>query len=695
MKILNLRTNSSEEMRKELKEYLDNTFFIEEELYKVLKNNDTFYMRADPLRHPLIFYYGHTCAFYMNKLILAGLISERINPEIESVSAVGVDEMSWDDLNEEHYNWPQVSEVRQFRKEVQDLLHKLIDEMPLEMPIDWNSPWWSLIMGMEHQRIHIETSSVLIRQLPIDEVVESSFFPTCEEFPQAPKNELVNVLGGEVILGKKKSNPYYGWDNEFGYHKAEIKNMKVSRYLVSNKEYLEFVEAKGYEEESYWTEEGWGWISYTKAKYPLFWIHRDGKWYQRNMTNIIEMPWSWPVEVNYLEAKAFCNWKSKVTGDNYRMPTEDEWYQMYEITGYPDIRKVEKTIANINFEDCASSVPVNKYRSDSLYDVIGNVWQWTEVPIYAFKGFDVHPWYDDFTTPTYDGQHNLIKGGSWASTGNLAIPESRYAFRRHFYQHAGFRYLKSDEPVVTYNNIYEEDPIVVAECERGWEEERFGIRNISLKLSEIAFDEVNNMNKAMVIGCGTGRTVFELAKKFDYVEGLDNSARTFKMAVELQQKGHIHYISYNEGENSYYNEKYLANFGLENTVDKVQFYQADPSNLLPKFTGYDLIISEMMLNKTYAPKKFLETLASRINKDGILIIANYAKWKDSVTTKENWLGGYRGEDGEIVESAMTIQRIIEKDFKLVKEPRQLSYIIPIDNYTSELRNADITVWKKK
>jgi formylglycine-generating enzyme required for sulfatase activity len=54
-------------------------------------------------------------------------------------------------------------------------------------------------------------------------------------------------------------------------------------------------------------------------------------------------------------------------------------------------------------------------------DVIGNVWQWTRTPIMPFKGFEVHPLYDDFSVPTFDGRHNLIKGGSWIATGNEAI----------------------------------------------------------------------------------------------------------------------------------------------------------------------------------------------------------------------------------------------------------------------------------
>jgi formylglycine-generating enzyme required for sulfatase activity len=62
----------------------------------------------------------------------------------------------------------------------------------------------------------------------------------------------------------------------------------------------------------------------------------------------------------------------------------------------------------------------------------------------AYEGFFTHPWYEDFSLPTFDGKHNLIKGGSWISTGNEIMRESRYAFRRHFIQHAGFRYVIGD-----------------------------------------------------------------------------------------------------------------------------------------------------------------------------------------------------------------------------------------------------------
>src|SRR5674476_1605590 len=76
------------------------------------------YRKADPLRHPMIFYYGHTATFYINKLIISKIITERINPLFESMFAIGVDEMSWDDLNTSHYSWPSFVEAKEYRNKV-------------------------------------------------------------------------------------------------------------------------------------------------------------------------------------------------------------------------------------------------------------------------------------------------------------------------------------------------------------------------------------------------------------------------------------------------------------------------------------------------------------------------------------------------------------------------------------------------
>jgi formylglycine-generating enzyme required for sulfatase activity len=136
------------------------------------------------------------------------------------------------------------------------------------------------------------------------------------------------------------------------------------------------------------------------------------------MTEVITMPMNWPVDVNYLEAKAYCRWKSEKEGKEYRLLSEPEWYLLYERAGIQDVPDFDDSSANINLAHYASSCPVDKFAFGDIYDIVGNVWQWTESHMNGFKGFEPHYAYDDFSLPTFDGKHNLIKGGSWASTGN-------------------------------------------------------------------------------------------------------------------------------------------------------------------------------------------------------------------------------------------------------------------------------------
>ena len=123
-------------------------------------------------------------------------------------------------------------------------------------------------MGIEHQRIHLETSSVLIRQLPIDQVQQLPMWDICTEAGEPPANRLLNVPGGSVTLGKGKDHPLYGWDNEYGVHSAGVQDFKAAQYLTSNREFLEFVEEGGYREQKWWSEEGWHWREFKQAEYP-------------------------------------------------------------------------------------------------------------------------------------------------------------------------------------------------------------------------------------------------------------------------------------------------------------------------------------------------------------------------------------------------------------------------------------------
>jgi 5-histidylcysteine sulfoxide synthase/putative 4-mercaptohistidine N1-methyltranferase len=690
-----LNQGDASEKREEIRQYFHATYSLDEQLYETLAAESAFYLRPEPLRHPLIFYLGHTAAFYINKLIAAKITNQRINPRFESMFAIGVDEMSWDDLNAAHYDWPSLSEVRAYRDTVCSTVDETIQTMPLTMPIDWDNPFWVILMGIEHQRIHIETSSVIIRRLPIEMVRPLPLWSICPEAGDAPQNELLPVAAGRVVLGKSKDHPLYGWDNEFGRQENDVWDFSASRYLVSNREYLGFVEDRGYEQESHWTHEGWKWVNFSKAKRPLFWIESPGGCRLRTMAEIIDMPWDWPVEVNYLEAKAFCNWLGDKTGKPLRLPTEAEWYRLRDLQAIPDQPYWQKAPGNINLEHWASSCPVNRFRFGEFFDVIGNVWQWTETPITGFDGFQVHPYYDDFSTPTFDTQHNLIKGGSWISTGNEATRDSRYAFRRHFFQHAGLRYVQSEQPLQMPEAMYETDSTVSQYCEAHFGQNYFDVANFPAECAAVCsqFSQGRPRRRALDLGCAVGRASFELAKQFDLVTGIDFSARFIRVALQLKEKGNVHFELVEEGDVVSYHEARLSTLGLDRTADRVEFFQGDATNLKPQFTAYDLILAANLIDRLNDPKRFLETIHDRLNLGGILVIASPYTWLVEFTKKEDWLGGFR-KSGEPYMTLDALGDILGPHFVMQDKPKNVEFIVRETRRKFQHSVAELTVWQR-
>ncbi len=693
-----LHGTDSEQKRKEIKSYFQFCYKRYESLFHIVIDECAYFQKADPLRHPIIFYYGHTATFFINKLKLAKIIDERVDPVLESTFAVGVDEMSWDDLNEAHYEWPTLAETQVYRNKVYAKVSSLIDTLHLELPITDDSPWWVILMGIEHENIHLETSSVLIRQLPFESVQEDSQWKECEMVGDAPKNELLDVSAGTVVLGKNKDAKLFGWDNEYGDHQAHIPAFKAAKYLTSNTEFLDFMKEDGYSNDAFWCEEGKAWKAYTNAKHPMFWRKVADGYNLRTLSREIDLPLNWPVEVNHLEAAAFCKWKSQKEGVNITLPTEDEYMRLRDeskVQSYLKWTAKDESIANINLEVFASSVPVDIYKHGAFYDVIGNVWQWSRTPIYPFEGFKVHPVYDDFTVPTYDGKHNLINGGSWISCGNLATQKSRYGFRRHFYQHAGFRYVQSDYEETVTINIYNTDSIISQYCHFGWGENTLGVENYPAHCARItlAYMKDKPKRKAFDIGCAIGRSTFELARGFDEVIGVDFSARFIQEAQSLKENGVLRYAMLTEGELENFYEVKLTDFNLEEECQKVSFWQADACNLKPIYKNFDLIFGGNLIDRLYDPKKFLDSLASRINDGGMLILTSPYTWQEESTPKEKWIGGYK-KDGENVTTLDGLKEILGKDFDLI-DTKDVPFVIQETARKHQFTIAQMTIWEKR
>ncbi|XP_059153171.1 hercynine oxygenase-like [Physella acuta] len=672
-------------------EYFNNSYDLNESIFLGLKDDSVFYKCPDRLRLPLIFYYAHTAAVYVNKLMLAGLIKERVNLEFETMFETGVDEMSWDDTENYRmggsYKWPPVSEVVEYRRVVRNLILKVIDETTLELPITMDSPWWALMMGMEHERIHLETSSVLIRQLPIELVVrpEGWRYGPVKSDCAVKKNKMITAASMEVTLGKPTEFPSYGWDNEYGEVTCKVPPFEASQFLITNAEFLKFVEDGGYQTRDFWTEEGWKWVQFREAVHPTFWtcnqgcksgcgsdlasyshcqgnyelsdeindgpLHKKPKHsvYQlRVMFDLIEMPWDWPVEVNYHEAKAFCKWK----GPGYRLPVEAEHHvmrgpQLPASKGTASDIIFQKTInANLNFQ-YGSSTPVNLFppSNTGFYDVFGNVWEWVEDHFNGLTGFHTHFLYDDFSSPCFDGKHNIILGGSWISTGDEASRFARYAFRRHFFQHCGFRLAKSqqsgkvDLPArvvenevfvlgsgVEANKIYLDNNLSVQrvkstnavynydtlETLEGILELEFGFRDsFAAVVSNLCRNYCTNFQvptkSAVHLGTATGRGSFELSKLFQQVLGVEMCGRLIDAAIRLQS-GRC--LTFKDGKNIKLDE-----YKMERIIFKQLTWVPN------EIESHDLVLITH-LDRVQNPKAWLIRLWEITKPHGVAVIAS-------------------------------------------------------------------------
>ncbi|MCG3661254.1 5-histidylcysteine sulfoxide synthase [Aliarcobacter butzleri] len=663
---VNLSTGTIEEKRAEIKKQFLQTYELDEKLFDLLKDKEFLYQQPNKLRHPLIFYYGHTATFFINKLVLANILENRLNKDFESIFAIGVDEMSWDDLNSSNYKWPTFEEIKEYRSKVKEIVLDLIENMQFSLPINWDCAMWIILMGIEHENIHIETSSVLLRELDIKYLIEDEIFEYSNEASnEYPKNELLNVKGTQVLLQKDRNNPiFYGWDNEFSNHKAFIKDFQASKYLVSNGEFLEFVKEGGYNNFEFFSTEGKNWLSYTNAKYPTFWIKKDEKYFLREINRVVPLPLNYPVDVNFYEAEAFCKYKSEKLGFEVRLPSEDEYYRLY------DFVDAQNKQANIGLKQFNQS-RVDKYKFDDFYDVAGNVWQWSLTPIYPFDGFVTHPIYDDFTTPTFDDRHALIKGGSFISLGNETLRSARYAFRKHFFQHAGFRYVKSSNEYKTQlnKNFYESDESISSYCDLYYGKDNLYTNYVDL-LRPYLKDLKNS--KALDLGCCVGRTSFELAKIYDEVLGIDFSTNYINIGVKLKLYDFVNYKIKKEDKTFEERAISLKDFDLEKVKDKVSFMQGDACNLKEIYKDFDLIFYSSLIDKLYYPKKFLEDVSRRINKNGFFVFLS----------SHNWFNEYINENNLFLE------------FELL-DKIEVSSFIKMKNKNYENKTLLMSIWRKK
>jgi putative 4-mercaptohistidine N1-methyltranferase len=346
---------------------------------------------------------------------------------------------------------------------------------------------------------------------------------------------------------------------------------------------------------------------------------------------------------------------------------------------------------------------------------VGNVWQWTRTPIMPFKGFEVHPLYDDFSVPTFDGRHNLIKGGSWISTGNEALASARYAFRRHFFQHAGFRTIVEEpgnEAATAGSRLYETDQLVTQYLDFHYADAASGVGDAAGAADPAARQAVlgvpnfpracvqatmphvpaDRRDRCLDIGCSVGRSAFEFARYFRHVDAVDFSARFIQSGVRLQQGDEVLYEVPTEGELTAGRAVSLDRLGLADVGGRVLFMQGDACNLKATYADYDLVFAGNLIDRLYDPALFLDGIGSRIRPGGLLVITSPYTWLEEYTPKSKWIGGRR-EHGEPLSTFAGLSRCLGSAFTLVHR-QDIPFVIRETARKHQHTIAEMTVWRR-
>ncbi|NIG54356.1 ergothioneine biosynthesis protein EgtB [Chitinophaga sp. Cy-1792] len=208
---------------------------------------------------------------------------------------------------------PAVEDVMRYRRHVDAAMEKFLSG-PLEADLK------ALItLGLNHEEQHQELLYTDIKYIlghnplmpPYDETRNS------QGIPATPAN-WITIPAGIYEIGFQGDG--FCFDNELGRHKVYLHEYAISSALVTNAEYLEFINSGGYQDFKYWHAEGWDWVKHNEIRCPMYWYQIDEKWHCYTWQGLQPLDPETPVcHISYYEATAYAAWKG------LRLPTEAEW----------------------------------------------------------------------------------------------------------------------------------------------------------------------------------------------------------------------------------------------------------------------------------------------------------------------------------------------------------------------------------
>ena len=262
---------------------------------------------------------------------------------------------------------PSVSEVYHYRHHVDAALLDLLADPPLQHAADILE---RVRLGIEHEIQHQEL--LLMDTLynfsinPLHPAYHSVSLPA----PPAavPAMDWHTFAGGIVDIGNDGAG--FSYDNERPRHKTLLQDYRLATRMVTNAEFLAFIEDAGYRRAELWLSDAWRTLNQHGWQAPLYWFKDGNAWRHFDLTGAHDLRLHEPVShLSYYEADAYARWANK------RLPTEAEWEHAAST----------QTISG-NFLDAGLYVP-QPVQQPGLTQLFGDLWQWTQSAYLPYPGF--------------------------------------------------------------------------------------------------------------------------------------------------------------------------------------------------------------------------------------------------------------------------------------------------------------------
>jgi formylglycine-generating enzyme required for sulfatase activity/uncharacterized SAM-dependent methyltransferase len=323
-----------------------------------------------------------------------------------------------------------------------------------------------LLLALEHEYMHQETLMYMIQKTPLE------WFDVPQEEAQklvkkviTPAKQIaiqwMRVPSNQVYLGRfrEHDNPHdYAWDNEYGPQYLDMPDCWMTRYPITNHQFLEFVEDEGYQTADYWETEHWDFIQQKKIVSPENWNRHDDTWLVRFPCREVPLTQcvNYSVIVSLAEAKAYSQWYNATKKANTRIPTEQEWLQAVEMDS-PQLPPLYHRLYQSDIGNLSRLEPLplqenadleNKY---GISHLVGNGWELTSSVFQPLGNsptkFQPDVYYPDYSRDFFDGEHYVLKGASWATPIRMVRPSFRN-FYQDLYRYAftQFRLVCSKKP---------------------------------------------------------------------------------------------------------------------------------------------------------------------------------------------------------------------------------------------------------